>query len=625
MHNVWRQAEPQPWTLRYNCSRVLTGRPLHLSKTKSCLRRAVASLPLLLACSVDALHGQDPGTSAREAGQDYRAGVAAFSRNDLEAALKDFRQVVRATPQAEPGHLMLGFVLARLGRVDEAIPELEKALTLNPNDTDARTNLALAYEQIHAPAKAIPHFASLEATARTQGHGLPGPILAAYVRSLAATGQWPEANAKMSAAIADNPQNAELHDEFGSVYERQHDLPKAEEQFAEAIRLKPNFAAAHLHLGLAMRAARDANALTELEKAHELAPQNEQVTMELAKTLTLAGKDDQAIPLLQHSLELAPKSGALAYQLGIAYQNTGRAKEAIPLLRKAAAVGPSNSEVLTNLGLALCQAQQAKDAVPVLQKAIVLAPKNLSARQNLAAAYVSLGQHDDAIATLRTALKLAPNDPRLHYNLGVAFKMQDNAAEAIPELQAAEKLDPSQPEAPYALGMLYSQTGHMEEAAQELSASLKLRPQNGEGWSTLGTVYNTLGKYPEAASALREAIRQLPEQADPHLTLATVLSSQDNQTEAASERKIAASLMRAHMNLQRAEVATNAGQSLLKGGNVPEAIVQFKDALSYDPNYVEAHLGLASALERQGNLMDAAAERQKANDLKKLPEQKAAQ
>jgi protein O-GlcNAc transferase len=616
--------EPQRWTLRYN-SRVLTGRPLHLSNTKSCSRRIAASVPLLLAFSVAGLCGQEPSAGTRQAGQDYREGVAAFSRNDLQTALKDFQQVVRATPDAEPGHLMLGFVLARLGRVNEAIPELEKALALNPNDTDARTNLALAYEQIHAPGKAIPHFASLEATARAQGHGLPSPILAAYVRSLAATGQWSEANAKMSAAIAENPQNAELHDEFGRVYEQQHDLPKAEEQFAEAIRLKVNFAAAHLHLGLAMRAAGDANALSELEKARELAPQNEQITLELAKSLTLAGKDGQAIPLLQHSLELAPKSNALAYQLGIAYQNTGRAKDALSLLRRAAAAEPRNSEVLTNLGLALCQAQQAKDAVPVLQKAIALAPKNLSARQNLAAAYVSLGQHDDAIATLRAALKLAPNDPRLHYNLGVAFKMQDNASQAIPELQAAERLDPSQPEAPYALGMLYSQTGHMEEAAQELTASLKLRPQNGEGWSTLGTVYNTLGKYPEAASALREAIRQLPEQADPHLTLATVLASQENQTEAASERKIAANLMRAHMNLQRAEVATNAGQSLLKSGNVPEAILQFKDALSYDPNYVEAHLGLANALERQGNVMDAAAERQKASDLKKLPEQKAAQ
>jgi protein O-GlcNAc transferase len=232
-----------------------------------------------------------------------------------------------------------------------------------------------------------------------------------------------------------------------------------------------------------------------------------------------------------------------------------------------------------------------------------------------------LGQFDDAVAELRSGLKLAPRDARLHYNLGIAFKMQDDISNAVPELQQAEKLDPSAPEAPYALGMIFTQTGRNEEAARELNASLKLRPENGEGWATLGIVYNTLGQLPEAASALQEAIRQLPDQADPHLTLATVLAQQDQQKEALAERKKAADLMRAHMNLQRAQVATNAGLSLLKGGSLPEAIVQFKDALSYDPNYADAHAGLADALERQGDKVDAATERQKAKDLKKLADQ----
>jgi Flp pilus assembly protein TadD len=579
------------------------------------LRTAVATLLWAFGAP---LPGQQPA-SVQQAAEDYRAGVAAFSRNDLQAALKHFQQVVRATPEAEPGHLMLGFVLARLGRTAEAIPELEKALALNPNDSDARTNLALAYEQTGEAAKAVPHFARLDEAARAQGHHLAAAVLAAYARSLAATKQWNDANSKMQAALADDPQNPELHDEWGSIYAQQQDWARARGQFAEAIRLKPGFAAAHLHLGIALEATGQPSALAELAQAHELAPQNEQITSELAKALAREGQDDQAIPLLQRALEAAPKSAVLNYQLGVAYQNSGKIEEAIAAFRKAAAADPRNSGALNNLGLALCQAQRAKDAVPVLQKAVALSPKNLAARQNLAAAYVNLGQYDDAIATLRTALKLAPNDPRLHYDLGVAYKMQDDSANAIPELKAAEKLDPAGPEAPYALGTLYSQTGHLQQAAEELNASLKLRPENGEGWSTLGSVYNSLGKYPEAESALREAIKRLPDQADPHLTLATVLAAEGQQTEAAAERKIAADLMRAHMNLQRAQVATNAGQSLLKSGNIPEAIVQFKDALSYDPKYVEAHLGLALALERQGNVMDAAAERQKASDLKKLP------
>jgi len=580
-------------------------------------------LPLLRAALIAVLAlsrfaaAQDQPAGVKQAAENYRAGVDALSHNDLQTALKDFQLVVRATPAAEPGHLMLGFVLARLGRTKEAIVELEKALTLNPDDSDARMNLALAYEQSGEPAKAISHFSKLDETARAQGRSLPPATLAAYARSLASTKQWSAATSKMQEAVAADPQNAELHDDFGTIYAQQQDWPKAQQQFGEAIRLKPSFVLAHLHLAFARKALHQPGELDELQTAYKLAPQNPTILLELGKALALNGQDDQAIPLLQQALELAPKSIPAAYQLGLAYQRIGKVKDALPLLEKTAAAEPRNAAALTNLGLALCQSRRAKDAVPFLQKAVALAPDNITAHQNLAAAYVTLGQFDEAIAALHAALKRFPGEPQLHYNLGVAFKMQDDPDKAVPELQTAKKLDPSASEPPLVLGMIYSQTGRYEEAAQELSLSLKLHPENGEAWATLGRVYNSLGKLPDAASALREAIRQLPDEADPHLALATVLAQQDQQTEAAAERKIAANLIRAHMNLQRAQVATSAGLSLLKSGSLPEAILQFKDALGYDPNYVEAHLGLADALERQGNKMDAAAERQKANDLKK--------
>jgi len=581
------------------------------------LLQAVLAATLALS-SVAVTPAQEAVANATQAEEDYRAGVAALSQNDLENARKDFQQVVRLTPSAEPGHLMLGFVLARLGRTKEAIPELEKALSLNPNDSDARMNLALAYEQGGDPTKAIEHFSRLEEVARAQGHNLPASTFVAYARCLAATKQWNAATQKIQEALASDPQNAQLHDEVGTFYADKKDWPKAEEQFREAIRLKPALASAHLHLGWALQSEGQPVGLADIQEAYRIAPQDPTIALETGKALAYSGNDEQAIPILQHALKLAPKSIAAAYQLGLAYQRSGRVEEAVALLQKVVKAEPGNAGALTNLGVALCQTHHTKDAVPYLQKGVSLAPSNTTAREDLAAAYVAMGQYDDAIVQLRAALKVAPNDPRLHYNLGVALKMQDDAVHAIPELKAAERLDPSSPEAPYALGMLYAQTGRSEEAAQELSTSLKLRPENGEGWSTLGSIYNSMGKLPEAASALREAIRQLPNQADPHLTLATVLTQQDQSAEAAAERKIAAELMRTHMNLQRAQVATNAGQSLLKGGNVSDAIVQFKDALSYDPNYAEAHLGLASALERQGNVMDAAAERQKANQLKKL-------
>ena len=103
----------------------------------------------------------------------------------------------------------------------------------------------------------------------------------------------------------------------------------------------------------------------------------------------------------------------------------------------------------------------------------------------------------------------------------------------------------------------------------------------------------------------------------PPLTLAAVLARENQPAEATAERKTAAGLMRTNMNRQRAEVASNSGNSLLKSGRVDDAIAEFREALGYDPSYAEAHAGLAKALEQQGKGTEAAAERQKAESLEK--------
>ena len=563
------------------------------------------------------INAQEPSAALKEADADYRAGVTALSRDDLNTAREDFEKVVQLAPSAEQGHSALGAVLVRLGHTSEGVRELEKALAIKPGDSSAQLNLALAYEQSGQHAKALPWFAKAMAASREEKRAVPAAVLAAYARSLAATQQYSAAIARMKEAIAEEPQNAEWHDELGAIYAQHQDWANAKQAFMAALAVNPNLAMAHMRLGMALQAEQRPEALEELTKAYELAPQNALIVLELGQALATHGDDEHALPLLRRALELDPGSATAAYQLALILQRTNNVNEAIPLFQKAASAEAENAELLTNLGMALCQAQRAKEAVPVLQRAVSLTPKNATAHQNLAAAYIQLSQFDDAVSQLHIALKLSPDAAQLHYNLGLAFKMQDDTAGAIPEFETAEKLDPSEPEPPYALGMLYMDTGRYDDAARELNTSLKLRPENGDGWATLGSVYNHLGQLPEAASALEEAIRQLPGQPDPHLTLAVVLVKQNQPEEAAAERKKAAELMRANMSRQRAEVASNSGNSLLKSGKVGDAIVEFRDALSYDPNYSEAHMGLANALQQQGKTAEAAAERQKAEALEK--------
>ena len=151
---------------------------------------------------------------------------------------------------------------------------------------------------------------------------------------------------------------------------------------------------------------------------------------------------------------------------------------------------------------------------------------------------------------------------------------------------------------------------------REQSKSLKLRPENGDCWATLDCVENKLDRLPEAGAALREAIRQSPLHADPHLTLSTVLNRQNHPAKATEERREAADLMRERMNLQRSKVSTHAANSPLASGKTNDAVADDREALSFVPNNVDAHEGLAKALDRLGKTMVAAAERQKAAGLR---------
>ena len=580
----------------------------------------VLTSALLLSGLLGSLIAQEPSPNLRQADADYREGVAALSRNDLTTAKSKFEMVVKLAPAAEQGHSALGAVLVSVGQTGAGIAELQKALSIDPGDNSAQINLAMAYEQTGASAKALPLFAKLESTAHSQGKPLSFSVLAAYIRALAATGESTVAISKMKEAIAQDPHSPELHDELGSLYAQAHQWDLAEHEFYEAIGLNTGFAEAHLHLGFVLQAENKPGAASEWIKAYNLAPKDLRIAMTAAKALADAGDDKQAVPILEQVHRLQPRSTAVTYQLALVLQRVNRVAEAIQLYKSVVESEPRNADALTNLGMALSQTHEATEGIPYLQRAIRIKPSATVAHQDLAAAYIQVNRVADAVVELKAALNLDPRSPQMHYDLGVAYKLQDDAMRAIPELETAEKLNPSGYEPALVLGQLYMQVARYPEAAKQLEASLKLHPKNGDAWAMLGSIYNKLDRLPEAVTALREAIRQLPDQADSHLILATVLMKQKQPDEAAEERKVGAELMRSHMNLQRAEVATNSGKSLLSDGKIDEAIAQFRDALAFDQNYTQAHLGLADALEKQGKTIEAAAERAEA-DSKARPSQ----
>jgi protein O-GlcNAc transferase len=583
----------------------------------------VAVLPLAQAQTSTAPPA-NPKSSAnarlKSADEAFRAGSAAYLQNDLHSAHIQFAKLVQLVPGVAAGHTAFGTVLLAEGDVRSAVTQLELARRLDPGDAGATLNLALAYSQLHDYAKSVQMFQLLDQTKSSASQTLGPQAAIAYAVALTATAEPAVAEKQLEAALTTSPDNAALHDALGTLLAQKENYSEAGEQFQRAISLDPALASAHYHLGSVFLDHGDpAAAVAELTQANDLAKTNTEYALQLGRALRANNQGEPALAVMRHALAADPASVDAKYELALTLQANDNPREALPLFVQVVTARPQDLAALTNLGLALVQTGDAKGAIPIYVRGLTLDARNATLREDLGVAYLQQSDLNHAIEQFRAGLAVEPNNPQLHYDLGLALKLKDDPTEAVQELEQAEKLDPKLPDPPYTLGVLYMQLGRFSVAQVELEQATALRPDNGDAWAILGNVYKEAGELQNAAAALRRAIELLPNQPSPHISLAAILIQQGDPIGAAEERKKAAALSRIAVSRQRANFALDSGRTLLKRGQVADALVQFQSAVDADPNYAEAHSALADALDRQGRSADAALERQKAQKPTEAP------
>ena len=85
-------------------------------------------------------------------------GTIYYNEREFGHAERLYRMAGEADPEYALAFFDLGNVLDEQQRMDEAIAAYERALTLVPQYADAHYNLALAYERIREPRKALRHW-----------------------------------------------------------------------------------------------------------------------------------------------------------------------------------------------------------------------------------------------------------------------------------------------------------------------------------------------------------------------------------------------------------------------------------------------------------------------------------
>lgn len=146
-------------------------------------------------------------------------------------AAAEYRQVLKQNPRLPSMHYRLGRILLSKPRTatstEDARREFQAELAINPNNPGAEYVLGELARQDNNFPEAIAHFA--------KAAKLDGTFADAFIglgRSLIAAGRVPEALAPLETAVKLQPQNAAAHYHLGVVYQRTGRKQDAAKEFA---------------------------------------------------------------------------------------------------------------------------------------------------------------------------------------------------------------------------------------------------------------------------------------------------------------------------------------------------------------------------------------------------------
>jgi len=295
----------------------------------------------------------------------------ALLAGNVEEAQKEIQTALELDPSSLPGgRLQNGRVLWRLGKVDEAISELEKAKTDDPRSVDIPITLGAVRLAKGDTAEAESNL--LLALGREPSN----PEANFYMAQVKARrSEFTQAIDSMRSAVERAPRRADYRLAFGTIYKDAKRNAEALEQWQEAVKLDPTLAEAHEALGQAHldRGNFDA-AIDSFQATLKADPQRTRTLAFIGDTHFAATRWREAIRSYESALKADPKLTFVYYKLGRAYNEMGQYAKAIDWFRKAIQEDPSNATAWNNLGYAYKEKGKRKEAVQAFKEYLQLKP-----------------------------------------------------------------------------------------------------------------------------------------------------------------------------------------------------------------------------------------------------------
>ena len=322
-------------------------------------------------------------------------------------------------------------------RPDLAIPELEAAAAIDPENVETQGNLGvLLYFQGKA-AEAIPHLRA--AVQRQPGISkIQGLLGLAEIQTL----DYGQGVHDLEAAfplIQDKNFKVQVGLELVTVYTQNGDLDEAATILAQLRKAAPDNLEV---LYAAYRTYSDLSGESMLALSL-VAPDSAQMHQVLAHEEERQGNTNSAIAQFREAIALNPQLPGVHFELAELLhtsQNETVKKEAEKEYRAALVENPRDEKALCRLAEIDAIRGNVQQAYDDYTKAVELQPADADAKLGLAKTLIEMNQTDKALAVLEDTVKLEPTNATAHYRLATLYRNVGRTDDAKREVEVYKKL-----------------------------------------------------------------------------------------------------------------------------------------------------------------------------------------
>lgn len=524
-----------------------------------------------------------------------------MSHNRLPEAEQQFKHAIEVDPKDTAARAAYARLLMTEGRKTDAEAFLKQTKIDLPEDSEGYTMLGDFYAATDVD-KALPEYASLY-----RDHPKDPKVKKNYIQILILKNQLDEASKLTDEILKTSPHDGDALIFRAQIQIHHNDASSAIDSLQAALKNDSDNGVAHFWLGKAFDLQHnDARAESEWREAVRLRPDLSDAQLALANLEMRRGDVDA---LTQTALQLianAPNAAEGYLMRALAEINRQRYSDAEQDLRKATELAPASPIPLVQTGnLHLAQKQYA-EALTFYQRAFEKDAASTDALQGVMNTYLAEKQPDQAIAAARARIAKVPTSSGFYDLLGTSlFQNKNDLSGAEAAFRKAIDLDRNNSDALLKLGQVQASEGSATQALATYQQSIKDHPQDVAFYILAGELYESQSNWQQAKDMYQKALALQSDNALASNNLAYVILQQGGNVDVALS--MAQTAWRGMPDSSNA--ADTLGWAYFQKGVYQSAIDMFQESLRLsekkgapeDPT-VHYHLGLAYEKANQPKL-----------------------